>query len=77
MYEKKNSKCFAIKLWLKKSSPLKDRYLDVGELCRRELMLLVGAPKPDRPKDRDQTRFDPNPNCRLSMGLTTLSCKKK
>ena len=39
-------------------------------------MLLVGPPKPDRSKDRGQTRFDPNPNCRLSMGLTTLSCKK-
>ena len=38
-------------------------------------MLLVGPPKPDRSKDRGQTRFDPNPNCRLSMGLTTLSCK--
>ena len=40
-------------------------------------MLLVGPSKPDRSKDRGQTRFDPNPNCRLSMGLTTLSCKKK
>ena len=39
-------------------------------------MLLVGPPKPDRSKDRGQTRFDPNPNCRLSMGLTTLSSKK-
>ena len=39
-------------------------------------MLLVGPPKPDRSKDRGQTRFDPNPNCRLSIGLTTLSCKK-
>ena len=38
-------------------------------------MLLVGPPKPDRSKDRGQTRFDPNPNCWLSMGLTTLSCK--
>ena len=38
-------------------------------------MLLVGPPKPDRSKDRGQTRFDPNPNWRLSMGLTTLSCK--
>ena len=38
-------------------------------------MLLVGPPKPDRSKDRGQTRFDPNPDCRLSMGLTTLSCK--
>ena len=38
-------------------------------------MLLVGPPKPDRSKDRGQTKFDPNPNCRLSMGLTTLSCK--
>ena len=64
---------------------LTDRYLDVGEwacvsqwpgeLCRRELMLLVGPPKLDRSKDRGQTRFDPNPNCRLSMGLTTLSCQ--
>ena len=41
------------------------------------LMLLVGPPKPDRSKDRGQARFDTNPNCRLSMGLTTLSCKKK
>ena len=42
-----------------------------------QLMLLVGPPKPDRSKDRGQTRFDPNPpNCRLSMGLTTLSYKK-
>ena len=40
-------------------------------------MLLVGPPKPDRSKDRGQTRFDPNPNCRLSMGPTTLSCLKK
>ena len=39
-------------------------------------MLLVGPPKPDRSKDRGQTRFDPNPNFRLSIGLTTLSCKK-
>ena len=39
-------------------------------------MLLVGPPKPYRSKDRGQTRFDPNPNCRLSMGLTKLSCKK-
>ena len=45
-------------------------------LCRRELMLLVGPPKPDSSKDRDQTRFDLNPNCKLIMGLTTLSCKK-
>ena len=39
-------------------------------------MLLVEPPKPDRLKDRGQTRFDSNPNCRLSMGLATLSCKK-
>ena len=39
-------------------------------------MLLVEPPKPDRSKDRGQTRFNPNPNCRLSMGLATLSCKK-
>ena len=39
-------------------------------------MLLVGPPKPDSLKDRGQTRFNPNPpNSRLSMGLTTLSCK--
>ena len=25
-------------------------------------MLLVGPPKPDRSKDRGQTRFDPNPS---------------
>ena len=49
----------------------------LGELCRPELMLLVGPPKPDRSKDRGQTRFDPNPpNFRLRMGLTTLSLKK-
>ena len=41
-------------------------------------MSLVGPPKPDRSKNRGQTRFDPHPpNCRFSMGLTTLSWKKK
>ena len=39
-------------------------------------MLLVEPPKPERSKDRGQTRFGSNPNFRLSMGLTTLSCKK-
>lgn len=38
-------------------------------------MLLVGSPKPDRLKGRGQTKIDPNPH-RLSIGLTTLSCKK-
>ena len=41
------------------------------------LVLLVGPPKPDRSKDRGQTRYDPPPppTCRFSIGLTTLSCK--
>ena len=39
------------------------------------LVLSVGPPKPDRSKDRGQTRYDPPPTCRFSIGLTTLSCK--
>ena len=38
-------------------------------------MLLVGPPKPDRLKGRDQTRFDPElPIRKLSIGLTVPSC---
>ncbi|GFR99453.1 craniofacial development protein 2-like [Elysia marginata] len=63
-----------------------DRYLDVvSELaCLNDpesyaggsFMLLVGPPKPDRSKDRVQTRDCPPhlPTC--SIGLTTPSCKK-
>ena len=66
---------------------LTDRYLDkVSELAcldnpesyaGESLVLLVGPPKPDRSKDRGQTRYDPPPppTCRFSIGLTTLSCK--
>ena len=47
------------------------------ELCRRELRLLVGPPKPDRSKGRGPTRRDP-PVFQvrgLGTGLTTLSRK--
>ncbi|GFR69384.1 craniofacial development protein 2 [Elysia marginata] len=65
-----------------------DRYLDVvSELAclidpesyaGGSFMLLEGPPKPDRSKDRGQTRHGPShlPTCRLSIGLTTPSCKK-
>ena len=40
-------------------------------------MLLVGPSKPERVKDRDQTRFDPKLHIRrLSLELTTPTCKK-
>ena len=40
-------------------------------------MLLIGLPKPDRAKGRDQTTFDPKlPICKLSIGLYTSSYKK-
>ena len=65
---------------------LTDRYLDeVSELAcldnpesyaGESLVLSVGPPKPDRSKDRGQTRYDPPPTCRFSIGPTTLSCKK-
>ena len=59
---------------------LTDRYLDeVSELAcldnpesyaGESLVLLVGPPKPDRSKDRGQTRYDspPPPTCRF-VGL--------